>query len=328
MARTQKGFAMSGQKLRNKIRNDVTFASYYKMLKDMAENSFTWFGFDSSVDPHFIESMLYQYGMVAVFYEKDVGIVTLPALQSGGFDIYGKPKMVRAFSPRTGFSRLLKYNPDLSATECILIHNTNRDLDSAKFKATLGMYSERLAEMKRTEDVNVYAQRTPITMVVPQGKVETYTNLLDRYNNFGQIVFGYDGLDVDAVKSIKTDAPWVADNVDTLFIRTWNEAVGYLGISNVGVSKKERVSTEEANLSMGSSMTFRQMRYEPRSWACQLINEKWDLNVSIDFSEVFRQEELDVREENVKIAGEAKLEAITDEIAPEQKEGDQNEENG
>lgn len=323
MARTQKGHAMSGAKLRNKLRNDLTFASYYDMLKHMAENSFTWMGFDPSVDPHFIEEMLYIYGMVAVFYEKDVGIVTLPALQAGGFDIYGKPKMVRAFSQRTGFSRLLKYSPDVDATECILIHNTNRDLNSSIFKSTLAMYSERMAEMKRTEDVNIYAQRTPITMVVPQGQVETYTNLLDRINNFGQVIFGYKGLDIDAIKSIKTDAPWVADNVDTLFIRTWNEAVGYLGISNVGVNKKERVSTDEANLSMGSSMTFRQMRYEPRSWACKLLKEKWGLDVTVDFSEVFRQEELDLREQNVKIAGQAELQAITEEIAPtEEKEGD------
>lgn len=315
MARTPKGHALSGQKLRNKIRNDATFASYYGMLKNMAQNSFAWFGFDSSIDPKFIEQMLYQYGMVAVFYEKDIGIVTLPALQAGGFDIYGKPKQVRAFSPRTGFSRLLKYSPDLEATECILIHNTDRDLTSANFKSVLAMYSERLTEMKRTEDVNIYAQRTPVTMIVPEGQVETFTNIIDRYENFSKIIFGYKGLDKDAITALKTDAPWVAENVDNLFIKTWNEAVSFLGISNVGVTKKERVSQKEVDLSMGSSMVFRQMRLEPREWACELMNEKWGLDVSLDFSEVFRQQELEMEEKEIETSGE-----ITDEM---EKEGEE-----
>lgn len=304
MARTQKGFAMSAQKIRTKAKNDVTFASYFEQLKHMAENSFLWKDLPNDIDPIFIEKSLFNYGMVAVFNDPIVGLVALPAMQSGGFDIYGMPKMIRAFSPRTGFSQLLKYSPALDITECVIIHNTNRDLNSALFKSTLAMYAERLTEMKRTEDVNIFAQRTPVTMVVPQGQVETYTNLLDRYQNFGQIVFGYQGLDVDAIKSIHTDAPWVADKVDDLFIKTWNEAVGFLGISNVGVSKRERVSQQEVNLSMGSSMTFRHVRQEPREWAIDRINKKWGTNVSLDFSEVFRNQELEVQEEEIKAYGD------------------------
>ena len=307
MARTQKGFAMSTQKLRTKIKNDTTFASYYSQLKDMAENSFKWHDLPNDMDPVFIEKMLFQFGLVAVFNDPVVGLVALPAMQAGGFDLNNMPKMIRAFSPRTGFSQLLKYSPALDLTECVLIHNKNRDLTSAMFKTTIGMYAERLTEMKRTEDVNVFAMRTPVTMVVPEGQVETYTNLLDRYQNFGQIIFGYKGLDVDAIKSIKTDAPWIADKVDDLFIKTWNEAVGFLGISNVGVTKRERVSTEEVTLSMGSAMTFRNTRLEPREWAINRINDKWGTDISIDFSEVYRNNELDMQENEIEVIKEQNL---------------------
>lgn len=285
MARTQKGFTMSAQKIRTKTKNDMTFAAYFNMLQHMAENTFKWDELPADIDPIFIEKMLFQYGMVAVFKDPVVGIIALPAMQSGGFNIYGMPKMVRAFSPRTGFSQLLKYSPDIEATECILIHNTNRDLNSSLFKGTLGMYAERLTEMKRTEDVNVFAQRTPITMSVPEGQVETYINLLDRYNNFGQIVAGYKGLDVDAIKAIHTEAPFIADKVDELFIKTWNEAIGFLGVSNVSIYKKERVNTDEVARSMGGALAFRNVRQEPRERAIELINKKFNTKWKVTFSE-------------------------------------------
>ena len=299
MARSRNGFAMSSQKIKTKMKNDMTFATYYSQLKHLAVISFKWNNLPDDIDPVFLEEMLYQYGMVAVFKDPIVGLVALPAIQAGGFTITNMPKMVRAFSPRTGFSQLLKYSPALESTECVLIHNTNRDLNSAMFKGIVAMYADRLTEMKRTEDVNVYAQRTPVTMVVPEGQVETYTNLLDRYNNFGQIVFGYKGLDVDAVKSINTDAPFVANQVDELFVKTWNEAVSFLGISSVGVSKRERVTLNESLMSMGSTVGFRQVRQEPREWAVSRINEKWGTDISIDFEEIYRNNEKDLADNQI-----------------------------
>lgn len=285
MARTARGFIMNAQKIRTKIKNDTTFGSYFAMLQNMSENTFKWDGLPFQVDPIFIEKMLFQYGLVAVFYDKYVGLVALPCMMAGGFNIYGVPKMLRAFSPRTGFSQLLKYSPVLEATECILIHNTNRDLNSSIFKSTIGMYAERLAEMKRTEDVNIFAQRTPITVSVPEGKVETYANALTDYSNCGQTIIGYRGLDVDAIKAIKTDAPYVANDIDELFVKTWNEAIGFLGVSNVSINKKERVSNDEVARSMGGSLAFRNVRQEPRERAVELINAKWGLNTKVTFSE-------------------------------------------
>ena len=285
MARTNKGFTISAQKLKTRMRNDQTFAAYFNQLRYMAETSFKWEGFPKYIDPTIVERWLFQYGLCAVFEDPVVGVMVLPAMQSGGFNLNDMPKMIRAFSPRTGFSQLLNYSIDPELSECILIHNQNRDLSAAMFRTTLFMYAERLTEMKRTEDINVYAQRTPITMTVPESQVETYTNLIDRYQNFGQIIFGYKGLDVDCIKALKTEAPFIAGQVDELFIKTWNEAIGYLGISNVSIYKKERVSTDEVARAMGGAIAFRNTRQDPRERAVELCNEKYGLDLKVTFSE-------------------------------------------
>lgn len=285
MARSERGFALNAQKIRTRIKNDTTFAAYFTQLKNLAENTFKWEGLPHDLDPIFIEKMLFQYGLVAIFKEPVVGLVALPAMQAGGFNIYGAPEMVRAFSPRTGYSKLLKYSPDLDVTQCVLLYNTNRDLNSAQFKSTLGMYAERLTDMKRTEEVNVHAQRTPVTVVVPEGQVETYANLLDRYENFGQTIFGYKGLDPEAIKSVSTLAPYVANQIDELFIKTWNEAIGFLGISNVSIYKKERVTQDEVARSMGGAIMARNTRQEPRERAIELVNAKYGEKWKVTFSE-------------------------------------------
>lgn len=285
MARSQRSFRMNSNQLRTKLRNDTTFNSYFTMLQNMAENTFKWEGFPFQVDPIFIEKMLFQYGLVAVFFDKDIGLVALPAMPAGNFNIYGMPVMIRAFSDRNGFSQLLKYSPVLEKTECVLIHNTNRDLNSAIFKSTLGMYTERLTDMKRTEDVNIHAQRTPVTTVVPEGQITTYQNALETYEKYGQTIVGYKGFDVDAVKCIKTDAPFVADQVEELFVKTWNEAIGFLGISNISITKKERQTNDEVARAMGGALAFRNVRQEPRERAVELINAKYDLDLKVSFSE-------------------------------------------
>lgn len=285
MARSSKQFRIDSSRLRTKLRNDTTFNSYFTMLQNISENTFKWDGLPFQVDPVFIEKMLFQYGLVAVFMDKDIGLVALPAMPAGNFNIYGMPVMVRAFSDRNGFSQLLKYSPVLEKTDCILIHNTNRDLNSSIFKSTLAMYTERLTDMKRTEDVNIHAQRTPVTTVVPEGQITTYQNALETYEKYGQTIVGYKGFDVDAVKCIKTDAPFVADKVDELFIKTWNEAIGFLGVSNISITKKERQTNDEVARAMGGALAFRNVRQEPRERAVELINAKYGLETKVTFSE-------------------------------------------
>ena len=276
MARGQNGFVMSKKKIETRLKNDQTFASYFYDLKNIAQSSFLYEDLPETINTDYFERVLFDLGMVAVFEEPEIGLVALPAIQNGGFNLYGLPQVVRAYSGFTGFSRMLRYNPyNVKNSDCVLIFNTGIDTTSFLFRGTIGAYAERPANIKRTEDINVYAQRTPVTMVVPQGQVETYVNTLDRYENFGKVVFGYKGMDLENIKALKTDAPFISGELHDLFTKEWNEAIGYLGVSNLSVYKKERVSTDEVARSMGGAIAHRNVRQNPREKAIDLINEKW-----------------------------------------------------
>ena len=284
MARTKKGFAMSAEKLKTKLQNDLTFAQYYYNLKNIAQSTFLYEGLPDTINTDYMERVLFNTGMAVIFDEPFVGLVCLPAVQAGKLNIYGLPTKVRAYSGYTGFSRVLNYTPGLDS-ECVLIFNTGIDLSSELFRRTIAQYAQRLADIERTSDINLYANRTPVTIVLPEGQRETFINTIDRYENFGKMIVGYKGLDVDAIKSLKTDAPYLAGDLQELLTKKWNEAISFLGVSNVSIYKKERVTTDEVARSMGGAIANRNVRQNPREKAIKEINRLYGLSAKVTFNE-------------------------------------------
>lgn len=290
MARSKAGFVMSKKKLEAKLKNESAFAQYFNMLKNISQSTFFYEDLPETIDPAYLEKILFDYGMAAVFEEPDIGLVCLPCVAAGSFDIYGIPTRVRAFSGFTGFSRLLKHNSfNLESTECVLFYNVNREFSSSLYKGTLGAFSERLANDIRTEDINIYAQRTPVVIVAPDSQVETFMNTIDRYENFGKWIFGYKGMDAESVKSLKTEAPFVANDINEHRTRLWNEALSFMGVSNVSIYKKERVSTDEVARSMGGAIANRNVRANPREAGIDKIVKKWGKKYGFDASVTFNE---------------------------------------
>ena len=78
----------------------------------------------------------------------------------------------------------------------------------------------------------------------------------------------------------------------------WNEAMTYLGISNVSYQKKERLISDEVTRSMGGTIASRQSRLEMRKEACDQINRMFGTNIDVDFREDYREFESEDMSEN------------------------------
>ena len=91
------------------------------------------------------------------------------------------------------------------------------------------------------------------------------------------------------MQALKTDAPYVSDKLYQLKTQIWNEALTYLGISNLSIQKKERLITDEAIRSQGGTIASRYSRLEARRKACEEINDMFGLNVSVDYRHDYRQ---------------------------------------
>jgi hypothetical protein len=153
---------------------------------------------------------------------------------------------------------------------------TNGQLD-------IEMYARRLYEIERTIDVNVKSQKTPTMILCPENQRLTMENLFKKYEGNIPFIFGDNKLDLNGIKPLKIDAPFVSDKLQILKRQIWNEALTYLGIDNANTEKKERLVTDEVTSNLGGVQAQRYTRLNSRRDAAAKINAMFGLNIEVDF---------------------------------------------
>lgn len=258
--------------------NNITFRHYYNRLTELAISMFEWKNLPDSVDPRFLELTLFTDGM-AVFFKDDVlGFLCLQVAVNGGFNVYRIPKNRRAHAVNG-------YKAKLDESNSVIIFNnylhTNSMLD-------VEMYSRRLWDLDRAIDVNAKAQKTPVVIQCDETQRLTMLNLYKKYDGNEPFIFGDSALNTNGVKVLKTDAPYVADRLYTLKTQIWNEALTHLGISNINITKKERLITDEVASNQGSTIASRYSRLEARREACKAISKMFGLDIWCDYREDYQ----------------------------------------
>lgn len=259
--------------------NNGTFMQYYRRLVELAVSMFEWKNLPDSIDPRFLELCLFADGKCVWFYDEVLGWLALRCAVSGGFNVYSIPRNRRAYAVNG-------YNKQLTDKDSVIIYNnylhTNSMLDTIQF-------SKRLYNLDRIIDVNANAQKTPILIQCDENQRLTMQNVYMKYDGNEPVIYGDKNLNPNSIKVLQTGAPFVADKVYTLKIQIWNEALTYLGISNVNMQKKERLITDEVMRNQGGIIANRYSRLNARRQAADEINKKFGLNIEVDYRDDFRE---------------------------------------
>lgn len=116
-------------------------------------------------------------------------------------------------------------------------------------------------------------------MLLDEKQRLTFENLFEQYDGNKPIVFGdKHALGENVIRSINTEAPFVADKIIEYKKEIWNEALTFLGVNNIMVDKKERLITDEANSNNELINLNLQSYLAPRELACKQFNEKFRTN--------------------------------------------------
>ena len=276
------------EKWESALLNNRTYLQYYNRLTELAISMFEWKNLPASVDPRFLELTLFSDGMAVFFRDEVLGELALQCMIGGNLDVYRVPTTRRAYATNG-------YNKELTEKDSVIIFNnylhTNSMLD-------IEMYSRQLYEIQRTIDVNVIAQKTPVLIRCTENQRLVMKNLFMQYDGNEPFIFGDKNLDMNGISVLKTDAPFVADKLMQLKFQIWNEALTYLGISNVNMHKKERLLNDEVTRNMGSTVASRYARLNARKEACKKINAMFGLNIDVEY-----REDIQVVDEEVEGSG-------------------------
>ncbi len=262
-------------------KNEFAAQYYLARLTELAMAMFEWKNLPDNIDWRFIEYMLCFNGQVLYSHDDELGqdIVTQCAL-SGKLDFYRVPYDRQAYADNG-------YNRKLTAENSVIIWNNMLRMPSYP---VMVFYARKLWEIDRTIDINVKAQKTPIMILANEDERMALKNVYMKYDGNQPFIFATKNLGLnDAIQALKTDAPYLAADLMELKNQVWNEALTYLGISNVNYQKKERLIADEAIRSMGGTIASRQSRLEMRREAVEQINKMFGTNIEVNYREDYRE---------------------------------------
>ena len=110
-------------------------------------------------------------------------------------------------------------------------------------------------------------------------------NVYMKYEGNQPVIFANDNLNPDSLKVLQTGAPYVADRLYQLKTQIWNEALTYLGITNLNINKRERLISDEVARYQGGTIACRLSRLKARQQAAEQINKMFGLNISVEYDE-------------------------------------------
>jgi hypothetical protein len=240
---------------------------------------FEWKNVPESVDTRYLEMQLFYNGNAIYFNDDVMGDLCLSCAVNGGFDVYGNPKERRAYSRYNNYYRIL------NEENSVIIWNnyirTNSVLD-------VKMFARRLYNLDRIIDINANAQKTPVLVQASEKQRLVLLNVYKEFDGNAPVIFGDKNLDINGLKVFSTNAPYNCDKLYQLKTQIWNEALTYLGISNVNIQKKERLITDEVTRNQGGTVASRYSRLEARRLAVEKINDMFGTNIEVNYREDFQ----------------------------------------
>lgn len=272
------------------FQNNNQYGMYLERLTELAISMFEWKNLPDSCDERFLELTLFTNGYAVFFKDEDLSntglsdsdtgsYLALPVATNGRWNVYNIPTKRRAYASNG-------YNKNLDLNNSVVIYNNLLHTNSINISRT---YARRLYNLDRIVDVNANAQKTPVLILANEQQRLTMLQVYQKWDGNEPVIFGDRDLDMKLVQALRTDAPYIADKIQALKTELWNEALTYLGISNISFQKKERMISDEVLRNQGGTIASRYSRLNARRKAADQINKMFGLNIEVDFREDYRE---------------------------------------
>ena len=258
--------------------NSAIFNYYFNKLLDISIAVFKYSDLPESIDVGYLEYLLISRGAAIIAFDDVINdFIVLQLAETIEYNYAHKPYKYRGISPTIGYNSGV-----LDNTNSVVIYNNLSMLPSYD---DLFEFARRLYTIQTTIDININAQKTPIIVKATENQRLTMMNLYQQYDGNQPFIFADKSLDLEGLSVLNTNAPFVAEKLDELKNKAWNEALTYLGVSNIAINKKERLITDEVTRSQGGVIASRYSRLQARENAIEHFNKVFNQSASVEFRE-------------------------------------------
>lgn len=254
--------------------NDLTFKVQYDKYKTLAVTRFKYKGLPEEIDPKHVENYLFSDGKAIVFKDPAMSFMCLQASSTGKVNVNGEPLSWRANG--------IGYSKEYSIDECVIIDNNILRIPT---KDIVLFYVNKITEAERTMDVNVKASKTPVIFTCDDKDVLSFKRMFQQVDGNVPALFVDQGLNINSIQAFLTGVKFMGNELMDYKKQVENELLTILGINNVAVDKKERVSVPETESNNQLIDSFAQLMLEARQQSWNKFNEMFGYNVTVEFDE-------------------------------------------
>lgn len=259
--------------------NDSTYIDYLRRMEKICLSMFEWVNLPSSMNQRFLEKTLFYEGRASLLKDDKYGYINTKCADSGYLNIYDLPTRLHCYSHQYSSDRLVytgfKSEDETDKDQCILVMNNWERIPTV---STIELFAYRLYLAQRSCDVNIMATRTPVLLLGTEKQKLTLENLYNKYDGNQPFIFGdKDIISNDMMKSINTEAPFVADKISAYKKEIWNEFLQFIGVNAIDIEKKERLISGESNANNEVINLNLQSYLAPRQEACKKFNDLFGL---------------------------------------------------
>lgn len=267
----------------NRYLNDATYVDWLERLKKIALSIFEWQNLPDSMDARRIELALFERGQCAFLKDEYYGLINTNATSGGKINIYGLPTMLNCYAYTYHTIRKMwtgmpvEPDTDEDLEDAILVMN---NFERYPTVAGIQLYCMRLTDVQRAIDTNVKMQKYPYLLTTDTNQRLSMETMYQSIDGNKPAIFLDKNFDMDTIRSIPTEAPYVVDKLNMYKNDLFNEALTFLGINNL-YRKKERMITDETdqnneliNLNLESFLITRQK-------ACEQFNQRYGKNIQV-----------------------------------------------
>ena len=280
---------------------------YRDEISLLALNRYRCVNLPETVDPLALEWLLFTQGQASIAFPASMPGVfyATPFAGESPLNMYGRPTRWTC-TPFSGNGKEFKAGVSQGA---VVYNSQTRFPPLVKVEA----YAQQLADIYITRRVNLWHQRTPMVLKVPQDKELDAINIAKQMGGGEPMIIGTDGLgDADISAITQKPAPYIGKELTDAERAVWARVFDMLGIPNVIFKAERQITTEvEAQNEETSIIRLDGLRerrraadelnrrfYEPNPFYPQLLEKpisvvkaedyesnNWNLLHSLDFDD-------------------------------------------
>ena len=255
--------------------NNRTFTDYYYRLMLIARSVFEWKNLPNGIDEKWIERYLFTEGKCVFYKDKKLGLMVARMTEHSPLNPFDEPTTIRPYATNYFYEE----NELENNVDCVIIRNNDEMIPTS---STIQLYAFKLANIDRTIDVNINAQKMPMIIKCSEQQKMTLKKVIQQTKDNEPYIWGDKDLDLSGIEVLKTEAPVVFKDLELEKHMILNEVMTFLGINNANMDKRERLVDDEVQANNEQIEANFNIMLKARQRAAEQINKMFGTNITVE----------------------------------------------